>query len=200
MKRFHLAVAAVCLTTVTTLTACGSTEPAAPPAQPQGQAAPMAGVASEFNETDVMFLQMMIPHHTQGMEMLRLAKQEAQRPEIKDLVNAIDVTQADEAKTMTGWLTQWGKPTTADPNMSAHAEHGGLPATNPEVIAELAKAKGTQFESMFLNLFTGHQGAAVEMAQRELKDGTSAPVKEMADRVVKSRTGQIQQMLGMVGE
>ncbi|ONI84279.1 hypothetical protein ALI144C_15760 [Actinosynnema sp. ALI-1.44] len=180
------------------LTACGSGEPA--PLTAPAAAAPKAEVASGHNDTDVMFLQMMVPHHAQGMEMVRLAEKEAKRPEIKDLVAAIGVTQADEAKSMTGWLTQWGKPTTADPNAQAHASHGGLPATNPEVIADLANAKGAEFEAKFLNLFSGHQGAAVEMARRELKEGANGPVKDLADRIVKSRTGQIQQMLTMLGQ
>nr|WP_225955149.1 DUF305 domain-containing protein [Kibdelosporangium phytohabitans] len=181
------------------LTGCGAGEPAAPDAPPPAPEAEVV-TSADHNDTDVMFLQMMVPHHTQGMEMVRLAEKQATRPEIKDLVAAIGVTQADEAKSMAGWLAQWGKPATADPDAGAHADHGGLPATNPEVIADLAKSTGTEFEGKFLNLFTGHQGAAVEMAQRELKQGASGPVKELADRIVKSRTGQIQQMLTLLGQ
>ncbi|CAM3896771.1 DUF305 domain-containing protein [Kibdelosporangium persicum] len=201
MKRFHLLIAAASLIG---LAACGSTEPgtaspAAPSARQAAEAAPKAAPAGGFNDVDVMFLQMMIPHHEQGMEMVRLAGKQAARPEIRDLVGAIEVTQADEARNMTAWLTQWGKPATADPNADAHVNHGGLPATNAEVIADLAKSSGAEFETKFLTLFTGHQGAAVEMARREIKEGASQPVKDLADRIVKSRTGQIQQMLVILG-
>lgn len=203
MKRFYLAIAA----TVTLMAgaACsssdpGSASPAVPPAQAPVDADTKSASTGDFNDVDVMFLQMMIPHHEQGMQMVRLAAKNAGRPEIKDLVSAIELTQADEAKNMTGWLQQWGKPTTVDPNADVHVNHGGLPATNPEVIAELARSSGAEFESKFLNLFTGHQGAAVEMAQREVKEGASQPVRELADRIVKSRSGQIQQMLTLLGQ
>lgn len=145
MKRFYLAIAA-CLMAVTACSSpeSGSASPAVPSAQGPAEAAPKAAPAGDFNDVDVMFLQMMIPHHEQGMEMVRLAGKQATRPEIKDLVGAIELTQADEAKNMTGWLQQWGKPTTVDPNAGAHVNHGGLPATNPEVIADLAKASGAE--------------------------------------------------------
>ncbi|MCE7002937.1 DUF305 domain-containing protein [Kibdelosporangium philippinense] len=202
MKRFYLAIAAASLMAVAACTSTqpGSGSPAVPPTQAPVDAEAKSAPAGNFNDVDVMFLQMMIPHHAQGMEMVQLAAKNAARQEIKDLVAAIELTQADEAKNMTAWLRQWGKPTTADPHADAHVNHGGLPATNPEVIADLAKASGSEFESKFLNLFTGHQGAAVEMAQREVKQGASQPVKELADRIVKSRSGQIQQMLTLLGQ
>ncbi|RSM86594.1 DUF305 domain-containing protein [Kibdelosporangium aridum] len=203
MKRFYLAIAA----TVTLIAGAGcsssepgSASPAVPPAQAPVNAETKSAPTGDFNDVDVMFLQMMIPHHEQGTEMVRLAARNAARPEIKDLVSAIELTQADEAKNMTGWLRQWGKPTTVDPNADVHVNHGGMPATNPEVIAELARSSGAEFESKFLNLFTGHQGAAVEMAQRAVREGASRPVKELADRIVKSRSGQIQQMLTLLGQ
>jgi uncharacterized protein (DUF305 family) len=192
--------AAACLLT---LAACSTTaEPgtAAPAPAQIPTATPKSAKATGFNDTDVMFLQMMIPHHEQGMEMVRLAEQKATRPEVKDLVAAIGLTQADEVKNMSGWLTSWGRPTTPDSDPGAHVQHGGLPATNPEVIAELSKSAGPDFETKFLNLFTGHQGAAVEMAQLEVGQGTNQEVKDLADRVVKSRTGQIQQMLSLLGQ
>jgi uncharacterized protein (DUF305 family) len=206
VKRSHLAVAAS-LTAVTMslsavtmcLTACGSADPESAGAPAAGVAAPKA-VSAEHNDADVMFLQMMITHHTQGLVMVRVAEKEVTRPEVKDLVTAINLTQSDEVKAMTDWLARWNKPAMAALDAGAHAGHGGMPATSPDVIADLAVTKGAMFESKFLTLFTGHQGAAVEMAQRELKEGASKPVRELADRIVKSRTGQIQQMLGILNE
>nr|BFE67442.1 hypothetical protein GCM10020092_007430 [Actinoplanes digitatis] len=134
------------------LGACGTT-PAAPPATVVAtEAALQAGGA--HNDTDVMYLQMMVAHHEQGLEMVRLAEKGASRAELKTLAKAIDVTQSDELKLMTGWLGQWSKPTTVDHAPSAHADHGGL----------LSHRAG------------GDRGAA-QGEGREVRDGVPEPVR-----------------------
>jgi uncharacterized protein (DUF305 family) len=177
------------------LGACGTAKEA-----PVTEVAAQAAVQAEggHNATDVMYLQMMVAHHEQGLEMVRLAEKRAGRTEIRTLAKAIDVTQADEVKLMTGWLEQWSAPTKVDHAPSAHADHGGLPATGDEEIAALQDAKGTAFETAFLNLFVAHQHNAVEMAQLETTKGSNAEAKAFADRVKASRADQIKQMLQLM--
>jgi uncharacterized protein (DUF305 family) len=152
----------------------------------------------QYNDTDVMYLQMMVAHHEQGLEMVRLAEKKAGRAEIRTLAEAVDVTQTDEVELMTSWLTGWSKPATVDHQPSAHADHGGLPATGPEEIAALREAKGPAFETTFLNLFVAHQHNAVEMAAMERTGGANAEAKAFAERVRASRTDQIRQMLQLL--
>lgn len=151
-----------------------------------------------FNETDVMFLQMMVAHHKQGLEMVRLARKAATRTEVRTLAGAVDATQTDELDLMTSWLEAWSQPTTVDHAPSAHADHGGLPATGPEELAALHRAKKAEFETVFLNLFVAHQHNAVEMAHLETTDGVNAETKAFADRVRESRADQIRQMLTLM--
>jgi uncharacterized protein (DUF305 family) len=178
------------------LGACG-TAPEAPATRvAQAQAAVQA--EGGHNETDVMYLQMMVAHHEQGLEMVRLAEKKASRSEIRTLAQAVDATQSDEVEMMTGWLKQWSAPATVDHAPSAHADHGGLPATGPEEIAVLEKARGAAFEAAFLNLFVAHQHNAVEMAHLETGQGGNAEVKAFAERVRASRADQIKQMLQLM--
>ncbi|GAA2493573.1 hypothetical protein Ahu01nite_034330 [Winogradskya humida] len=187
MKRLALA-------TVLLLTACG-TAPTTPPATTVSAAVKASGT---HNDTDTMYLQMMIAHHEQGLEMVRLAEDKATRPDLKTLAAAVDATQSDEDTLMKTWLTDWQEPTTVDHAPTTHADHGGLPATGPEEIAALKKAKGKDFETAFLNLFVAHQHNAVEMATLETTDGTNEEAKSLATRIRQSRTDQIQQMLTML--
>jgi uncharacterized protein (DUF305 family) len=152
----------------------------------------------QYNDTDVMYLQMTVVHHEQGLEMVRLAAKNARRAEIRTLAEAIDVTQADEVELMKSWLEGWSKPATVDHAPSAHADHGGLPATGPQAMAALRGAKGADFETTFLNLFVAHQHNAVEMAAMEQKDGANAETRAFAERVKASRTDQIRQMLQLL--
>lgn len=149
----------------------------------------------DHNLADVMFLQMAIAHHRQGVDLTALVESRPVRPEVRDLALAVKATQASEIESMSAWLVEWDKPVEVDTNPDAHAHHGGLPLTDASTIADLAAAPEADFETRFLNLLTGHQHNAVEMARTQLKEGASKPVREFADRVVRSRTGQIQQLL-----
>ncbi|WP_395104117.1 DUF305 domain-containing protein [Actinomadura sp. SCN-SB] len=181
------------------LTACGSGEGghdrhAAGTRTGAVSAAPAAG----HNDTDVMFLQLMIAHHRQGLEMARLATERAEREEVRTLAAAVVATQTDEVKTMTSWLGRWSKPVTAEHVPALHAEHGALPATGAKEIETLRRTTGADFEPAFLNLFAAHQHNAVKLARMETGKGGNADAKAFAKRVQESRTDQIRQLLRLL--
>ncbi|MDW5324685.1 DUF305 domain-containing protein [Plantactinospora sp. KLBMP9567] len=169
-----------------------------PAPAPAGSAPASAAPGGAFNETDVMFLQMMVTSHGQGLALVRLAPERAEREELKILAAAIDVTQEAEQRTMRDWLRGWGRSTSADPDANAHAEHGGLPVLGPAQLSALSRSSGTKFETDFLNLLIGHQHNAVELARMETTSGVHPEVRELARRIDLSRTAQIDQMLKML--
>ncbi|GAA4538441.1 DUF305 domain-containing protein [Amycolatopsis samaneae] len=181
--RLFLGLAAALLV----LTGCSGGAAAPPPVR-----APSS--APEFNAADVMFLQMMIPHHEQGVEIVRLARDHQVRPAVAELAAAIEATQRSEAEDMKGWLRDWGQPATAD--ASAHAGHGGMPMTSPDLIGALKSAPGAEFERRFLDILAGHQHQAVEMSQTETSTGKNPAARDLAHRIVESRTAEIKQLLG----
>ncbi|MGI5498708.1 DUF305 domain-containing protein [Lentzea sp. CA-135723] len=141
---------------------------------------------------DVMFLQMMLPHHQQGVEMVALAKDRAQNEELRMLAAAIEQTQITEAGTMRDWLTSWGEPLTAPPD--AHTGHGGMRESDPKEVARLAALRGAEFDQRLLNVMIAHQDDAVQMARWESSGGASQEVKDLAGRIDQSRTAQIAMM------
>lgn len=154
-----------------------------------------------FNDTDVMFLQMLIPHHRQGLQLAELAAELANRAEVRDFAAAVAATQTDELADVEAWLADWNQPTAPDPDPGAHHGHGdGLHTPDPSVVTALAKTEPAAFDTTFLNLLTGHQHGAVELARMELKDGRHPEARDLADRIVKSRTAQIQQMATLLGQ
>jgi uncharacterized protein (DUF305 family) len=175
------------------LTACGSDPSAGAPPSPRATASEAA-----FNATDVMFLQMMVAHHEQGLQMVRLAEGRAADPEVRTLAAAIDTTQTAEVATMKGWLKAWGQPTTPATDPNAHAHHGGMPATGPAEIAALGELRGAEFDKALLNLLIGHQHNAVDMARMQVKDGTNPQASVLATQIEQSRTAQISLMLRLV--
>lgn len=148
-----------------------------------------------FNDTDVMFLQMAVPQHEQGMELASLAAARASRKDIRDLAAAIAATQKSELDEMEEWLTKWRQPIAPDLDPAAHTGHGGMHGSDPAVVQVLRDTPdGAEFDTRFLNLLTGHQHGAVELAQLEVKDGYNVDARALADRIIRSRTAEIEQM------
>ncbi len=196
MRRLILALAAAALL----LSGCGQAAPIVPEAATQGIAeANAVTAAGPHNDFDVMFLQMMIAHQQQGLEMLRLGEHKGVREDVVDLAGAIDVTEAEEVRTMQRWLKAWNVPPTDITDPAVHAAHGGRSATGPEEIKALQDATGADFETKFLNLLIAHQHNAVELAQQLSTTGQNDTVKQLAERIELSRTQQIKQMLTLAG-
>src|SRR5688500_14913135 len=114
----HRAVrVAVAVVVAVVLSACRSGDDSMPGMGPS----PSKGAttsATAGNDSDVMFAQMMIPHHQQAVEMAELAATRASDPEVKELAAKIKAAQAPEIATMTGWLTAWGKSAMAGHDVS----------------------------------------------------------------------------------
>ncbi|MEC3975621.1 DUF305 domain-containing protein [Amycolatopsis sp. H20-H5] len=151
--------------------------------------------APAFNDSDVMFLQMMIPHHEQGVLIVQLARDHDVRTAVKELSAAIEVTQESEISDMKHWLTDWHRPTAANPDPQAHTAHGGMRMTDPDLVGALTKTAGPEFERRYLDVLTGHQHSAVELAQTETAEGVNPQAKELAKRIFESRTAEIKQLL-----
>jgi uncharacterized protein (DUF305 family) len=181
---------AVVLTGLLLLVGCGT-----PFTATTGGAESAPPLPGTFNDTDVMFLQMMVPNHGQGVEMARLAARRSTDPDIRDLAGAVEATQRDEIADMTRWLRAWHQPVAADPDPNAHLGHGGMHATDPAFIETLRRTPaGPDFDRDFLNLLTGQQLGAVELARMETRAGKDAGARDLAERIVASRTAQIRQL------
>ena len=161
--------------------------------------APSAGaLPADVNATDVMFVQMMLPHHRQGVQIVRLAADRAPREDVRILAAAIDTTQSGEIDMMQRWLRDWQQPVTAsDPH--AHDAHGGVPQTSLAELAALQKATGEAFERPFLDAMIAHQDDAIQLARMETAGGINMLALDFAQRVDRSRSAQINQMLALRG-
>lgn len=155
-----------------------------------------------FNDADVMFAQMMIPHHEQALEMAQLADGRASDAEIKTLVADIEKAQDPEIQTMKSWLKAWGKPASAEESMpgmdhgSGGMDHGSGMAgmMSDEDMKKLEAAKGTEFDRMFAEMMIDHHEGAIVMAKDEQKNGRNATAKKLAADVVKIQTAEVEKL------
>ncbi|MEU0686407.1 DUF305 domain-containing protein [Streptomyces uncialis] len=181
----------------------GSDRSAAPSATGSGEASGDSPAPGAFNDADVMFAQMMIPHHEQALEMSALADGRAKDAAITSLSKEISGAQDPEIEKMRSWLKAWGKPESADgTDHGGHSggsegsdESGGMSGMmTAEDMAALKGAKGTAFDKKFAQLMIDHHNGAIEMARDEQKNGRNATAKALADDVVKAQRTEVDQL------
>ncbi len=152
-----------------------------------------APAAATFNDADVMFLQMMYPHHAQAVEMAKLVPTRSQNQQVKDLAAAIEKAQAPEMQQMTTLLADFGKPAP-----SATMSHSMPGLMTPQQMTELTGLSGAAFDKMWLQMMVEHHQGAITMAGDELKNGTNADAKKMAESIVTTQQAEITTMNGML--
>ena len=117
---------------------------------------------------DVKFMQGMIGHHAQAVEMVALIKDRTANPSMNTLGLRIQVSQDDEMDMMRKWLAERGA---AVPGPHAHHEPGGfMPGMlTSEEMAALAAAKGVEFDRLFLQGMIKHHAGAITMVEELFK-------------------------------
>jgi uncharacterized protein (DUF305 family) len=154
-------------------------QPGAPGAAPRTLTAEEATKLAQasYTASDVAFMQHMILHHQQALDMAKLAKDRTNTEDLLAIAGRIETSQADEIAFMKGWLTERGEPV-EDPKMQghgAHLHHMMKGMASPEQMAALAEAKGVEFDRQFLTLMIAHHEGAVDMVEKLLdEDGTAA--------------------------
>jgi uncharacterized protein (DUF305 family) len=153
-------------------------------------AAPVTG----HNAQDVMFAQMMIPHHQQAITMAKQAATKASSPEVKQLARQIEQAQGPEIQKMTGWLQAWG---------ASRSPHGGMQMgdgmMSDQEMKKLDTLSGKAFDKAFLQMMIRHHQGAISMAKTEQAQGSFADAKAMANSIVTSQSAEIETMNKLLG-
>jgi uncharacterized protein (DUF305 family) len=153
---------------------------------------------TSYSPDDVQFMQDMIPHHNQAMQMAELVADRTNRPEINDVAGRINVSQRDEIDFMRQWLRSRAQrvpsPTAYD---AMHTSHRMAGMATTQQMADLAEKEGTDFDRMFLRLMITHHEGAVTMVEELLEQPGSAydPVLfEFTTDVTNDQSAEIERM------
>jgi len=118
-----------------------------------------------ITEADVKFMQGMIGHHTQAVEMVELLKARTGSEDMKKLGLRIELSQEDEIKMMQRWLQVRGQEVPGPHAMHMHGAHLMPGMLTEEEMAQLSAAKGAEFDRLFLEGMIKHHGGALTMVQ-----------------------------------
>jgi uncharacterized protein (DUF305 family) len=160
----------------------------------RGAASPLpADQPPGFNNADVGFLQAMIPHHQQAIDMARLVTGRTQRPELVKLAARITTSQAAQLRRMQAWLTRWRQPAAA--NASTQHDPSQLPGMLAEgQLERLQTLTGAQFDLGVVTMLRTHHSGAVKLAETELRAGASEEVKALTRKIIATQQREIRQL------
>lgn len=142
---------------------------------------------SGFSGTDVMFAQMMIPHHQQAVEMSTLAESRALDPEVSAIAAKIKAEQGPEIEQMRSWLKAAGAPESMDHSMKMDG------MLSDSEISELEASNGAEFDRLFLAGMILHHQGAIEMADMVANSKNQEAAKLGAD-IIKIQTSEIAEL------
>ncbi|MEM6557521.1 MAG: DUF305 domain-containing protein, partial [Pseudomonadota bacterium] len=153
---------------------------------------------TSYSLDDVRFMQDMIPHHQQAVEMAALVAERTNNQSIIDISGRIDASQADEIAFMQDWLASHGENApTAHQHHATHMSHEMMGMATPGQMRRLADAQGAGFDELFLTLMVTHHDGAVTMVRDLLEQPGSAydPVLfEFVNDIVNDQTAEIERM------
>ncbi|MGK5741188.1 DUF305 domain-containing protein [Micromonospora sp. URMC 103] len=118
------------------------------------------------NAADTQFMQRMIGHHAQALEMTALVADRAESRDVSLLAKRIETSQRDEIAQMQRWLTERGEQLPGP--HEHHAAHDAvMPGMlTPEQMSQLAAARGAQFDRLFVDFMIRHHEGALTMVQQ----------------------------------
>ena len=147
--------------------------------------------SSDFSNADIMFAQMMIPHHQQAVDMGTLAEARTNDPSVRALAAQIKSEQVPEIIQMKSWLSE------SDSNMNMGHEMGMNGMLSDAEMAELTNSSGTAFDVLYLAGMIAHHQGAISMAQTVV-NSENAEVKALAEAIISSQTKQITELQNLL--
>jgi uncharacterized protein (DUF305 family) len=167
------------------------------------------GVVPQNSHADIEFMQGMIMHHAQAVEMTALIQSYTQNPEIRSLGARISLSQSDEIKFLKRWLAARGQPESMampgmpEMDMSGNPMHAMPGMLTPEQMDALRHASGAKFDYLFLTGMIQHHNGALIMV-KDLFDhpgaGQDAELFDFATDADNTQRAEIRIMQNMLKE
>ena len=165
------------------------------------EASDLAGI--RFTDADVKFMQGMISHHAQAIEMTELLASRSDRDVMRRLAQRIELSQEDEIAMMQEWLRSRGQ---AVAELDAHHAPGWEPMPGmltEEEMGRLEQAQAVEFDPLFLELMIKHHRGALTMVDTLLSQRGAAQDSQLfafTSDITSDQSMEIDRMDAMLAE
>lgn len=157
-----------------------------------------ASSTQEFNDDDVMFAQMMIPHHEQAIEMADIALDPTigASDAVRELATEIKNAQDPEIAFMKQVLAKWNKPTEMDSNMDHSDMMDGM--LSLDELDALGALRGTAFDTAWLEAMIRHHEGAISMAEDLIESGVNQELINLGREIITAQQSEIDAMKALL--
>jgi uncharacterized protein (DUF305 family) len=143
---------------------------------------------SQYSAQDIMFAEMMIPHHEQAIVMSDFALSNSTNPEILKLAREIKDAQAPEIEQMKSW---------EGVDASMHMGHTMMGMLDEDEINNLKAATGKEFDRLFLEGMIKHHEGAIDMAEM-IDDSKNVEVAALGKAIISTQKSEIELMKSLL--
>jgi uncharacterized protein (DUF305 family) len=158
--------------------------------------------APQHAAADTAFMQAMLAHHQQALDMAALVAERSPRDDLPLLAERITVSQEAEIEQIEEWLTARSEEV---PDEAGHEHDDPVPGmATPEQLAQLEAAQGAAFDRLFLDLMIAHHQGALAMVDELYRAGGGLePAADALAREVEASQGieilRMQELLDSLG-
>lgn len=163
--------------------------------------------ARDYTPADVAFMSGMIYHHAQALLMAGWAPSHGASADVQILCSRIVAGQKDEIKIMSTWLADRNEPVPhpepAHMNMPGMGDAHMMPGMlTLDQLAQLERARGAEFDELFLRFMIQHHEGAITMVNELFGRGAGEenPVYKIASGVFADQTTEIERMQHMLAD
>jgi len=149
---------------------------------------------ARYTDADVGFMQGMIPHHAQALEMTALVRENSGPGPVRKMALRMDISQTDEIVLMETWLEAHDEPLRMTDMASDHLMPGML---TPDQMDDLRTTRGNEFDRLFLEYMIQHHEGAIVMVRKLFSSpgaGQESRVFKFAGDVDADQTMEIARM------
>ena len=150
---------------------------------------PPAGspTAATADQTDVWFMQHMVPHLWQASSIAFLTRDQITHPELAQLAAAITRRDQGDIDRLQGWLSLQG--------LAPHGHsHQRVDTRKQTDLERLSRLRGLALDLALLEVMTARERAGITMAATEARQGTRPEVRQLARRMLVEQRADIRQM------
>ncbi len=163
------------------------------------EASDLAGIL--YTEADVVFMQGMMMHHAQALEMTDLLATRTQSKDMRTLSKRIELSQKDEIQMMRQWLSSHDREASPATEHHGHGDHLMPGMLTAQQMSDLASASGVEFDRLFLESMMAHHRGALVMVDDLLEKPGAAQESTLfgfTSDVVADQSAEIDRMGSML--
>ena len=177
----------------------------APPPVAASAQSPVAPEGKDYTPADVAFMSGMIYHHAQALLISGWAPSHGASADVQTLCARIVVSQKDEIVLLAQWLSDRHEPVPhPEPEHMMHgmADHMMPGMLTDAQLAQLDRARGPEFDELFLRFMIQHHEGAITMVNELFGKGAGEenPVYKIASGVFADQTTEIERMQRMLAD